>query len=70
MRAAGRRSHPAARESDCCSFFAFTFTFTFAEDEDEDEEGLVLDVRVPAAHSSVLDGLAARAIESSPRAAS
>ena len=42
-----------ARESSCCSFFAFDLTAT--------DDGLVLDVRVPAARVAVLDGLARRA---------
>jgi hypothetical protein len=42
-----------ARESSCCSFFGFQLTAT--------EDGLVLDVRVPAARVAVLDGLARRA---------
>ncbi len=43
----------AARESVCCSFFAFDFTRTGDE--------LILDVTVPPAHVEVLDGLSARA---------
>jgi hypothetical protein len=42
-----------ARESSCCSFFDFRLSAT--------EDGLVLDVRVPAARVAVLDGLARRA---------
>jgi hypothetical protein len=42
-----------ARESACCSFFAFAFTRTGDE--------LMLDVTVPPAHVQVLDGLLARA---------
>jgi hypothetical protein len=42
-----------ARESACCSFFDFEITAT--------AEGLMLDVRVPAARGEVLDGLARRA---------
>ncbi|MEV8638002.1 hypothetical protein AB0395_40760 [Streptosporangium sp. NPDC051023] len=42
-----------ARESGCCSFFAFTFT--------PGDEGLTLNVEVPAVHIRVLDGLAAQA---------
>ncbi|MFD1930791.1 MULTISPECIES: hypothetical protein [Nonomuraea] len=51
-----------ARETACCSFFAFAFT--------SGDEELVLDVEVPAVHARVLDGLAARALEAAPRAAS
>ncbi|MEH1054529.1 hypothetical protein V6U89_04865 [Micromonospora sp. CPCC 206171] len=40
-----------ARESSCCSFFAF----------DISPDSLTLDVRVPAAHVDVLDALAERA---------
>jgi hypothetical protein len=39
-----------ARESSCCAFFDFEITTT--------KDGLVLDVRVPAARVEVLDGLA------------
>jgi hypothetical protein len=43
-----------ARETDCCSFFGFTFTPGL--------DGEVhLQVTVPAAHTDVLDALAARA---------
>jgi hypothetical protein len=42
-----------ARESACCSFFAFEITRT--------KDGPVLDVRVPVARVAVLDGLARRA---------
>jgi hypothetical protein len=42
-----------ARESSCCTFFDFELTAT--------RDGLVLDVRVPAARVAVLDGLARRA---------
>jgi hypothetical protein len=42
-----------ARESQCCSFFAFTFN--------PPDKALRLDVEVPAAHVKVLDALAARA---------
>jgi hypothetical protein len=38
-----------AREAECCSFFDFDLA--------PDGPGLVLDVRVPAAHADVLDGL-------------
>ncbi|WP_433282583.1 hypothetical protein [Micromonospora sp. CA-244673] len=43
----------AARESSCCSFFAFDIARSGAE-------LLTLDVRVPAAHVGVLDALAER----------
>ncbi|MEV4199924.1 hypothetical protein [Micromonospora globbae] len=43
-----------ARESSCCSFFAFEISRS-------GPDALVLDVRVPAAHVDVLDGLAGRA---------
>ncbi|MGC4787447.1 hypothetical protein ACLQ22_06335 [Micromonospora sp. DT178] len=43
-----------ARESACCSFFAFDLSRT-------DPDALTLDIRVPAAHVDVLDGLADRA---------
>jgi len=39
-----------ARESECCSFFAFTFG--------ADDGGVRLDVEVPDRHVDVLDGLA------------
>jgi hypothetical protein len=41
-----------ARESDCCSFFDFRFTPA--------DDRLLLDVRVPASRTDVLDGLARR----------
>lgn len=50
-----------ARESSCCSFFDFEITATI--------DGLVLDVRVPAARVAVLDGLARRADGASKRLA-
>ncbi|SCL60192.1 hypothetical protein [Micromonospora chersina] len=43
-----------ARESSCCSFFAFAVSRS-------GPDALTLDVRVPAAHIHVLDGLADRA---------
>ncbi|WP_262286544.1 hypothetical protein [Micromonospora sp. MA102] len=43
-----------ARESSCCSFFAFDIAR-------HGPDLLTLDVRVPAAHVDVLDALAARA---------
>lgn len=42
-----------ARESECCSFFAFTFT--------QAGDTLSLDLRVPATQVEVLDAVAARA---------
>lgn len=44
-----------ARESDCCSFFTFDVSAT--------DDAVVLDVRVPAGHEEVLDGLTDRATE-------
>lgn len=44
-----------ARESSCCSFFAFAISRS-------GPDALTLDVRVPAAHVDVLDGLASRAV--------
>ena len=43
-----------ARESSCCSFFAFALSRS-------GPDALTLDVRVPAAHVDVLDGLTDRA---------
>ena len=43
----------AARETRCCSFFAFTFA--------SEGQTLQMDVRVPAVQTDVLDALAARA---------
>ena len=43
----------AARETQCCSFFAFTFA--------SEGETLQMDVRVRAVQTEVLDALAARA---------
>ncbi|MET8046835.1 hypothetical protein ABZU75_04475 [Streptosporangium sp. NPDC005286] len=51
-----------ARETGCCSFFAFALT--------PGGDGLALDIEVPAVHAKVLDGLAVRAIKMAPRAAS
>jgi hypothetical protein len=51
-----------ARESSCCSFFDFRLTAA--------TDGLVLDVRVPAARVAVLNGLARRAEDARPRRAS
>lgn len=47
----------AARETECCSFFAFTL------DGDGDDDALVLAISVPAARSAILHALAARAAE-------
>ncbi|MGW4295257.1 hypothetical protein ACWEH1_19685 [Micromonospora chersina] len=44
-----------ARESSCCSFFAFDISRS-------SPDSLTLDVRVPAAHVDVLDGLTDRAV--------
>ncbi|KAB1162001.1 hypothetical protein F6X68_01665 [Micromonospora sp. AMSO12t] len=44
-----------ARESSCCSFFAFDLSRS-------GPDALALDVRVPAAHVDVLDALADRAV--------
>lgn len=49
-----------ARESSCCSFFAFEISTT--------PDGLVLDVRVPAARVGVLDGIARQAVAAAARA--
>ncbi|MEH1101320.1 hypothetical protein [Micromonospora sp. CPCC 205561] len=43
-----------ARESSCCSFFAFELSRS-------GPDALTLDIRVPAAHVGVLDGLAEQA---------
>lgn len=52
----------AARETDCCSFFAFTIT--------PGTDGVViLDIAVPAAHTAVLDGLSDLATTAAPAAA-
>jgi hypothetical protein len=48
----------AAREFECCSFFAFTIT----PEPAVDGEAMVLDIQVPAAHADVLGVLAQRAI--------
>lgn len=47
----------AARETGCCSFFAFTTTGEPAADG----EAVVLDIEVPAAHANVLASLTQRA---------
>jgi hypothetical protein len=47
-----------ARESACCSFFAFTFAPA--------DGGLQLDVDVPASQVAVLDALATRAAAGTP----
>ncbi|MFI6604458.1 hypothetical protein ACIBHX_50225 [Nonomuraea sp. NPDC050536] len=52
----------AARETSCCSFFAFSLT--------PSDTRLVVDVEVPSAHARVLDGLQARAVEAAPQVAS
>ncbi|MFI7213479.1 hypothetical protein [Micromonospora maritima] len=44
-----------ARESACCAFFTFDLART-------DDGALTLDIRVPTAHTDVLDALAARAV--------
>jgi hypothetical protein len=46
-----------ARETECCSFFAFTVTPEAAGDG----EALWLDIAVPAQYTDVLDSLAQRA---------
>ncbi len=48
-----------ARETECCSFFAFTLS--------PHPDGLQLDVRVPVTYVEVLDGLAERAAEGMTR---
>ncbi len=45
----------AARESSCCSFFAFDISRS-------GPDALTMDVRVPATHVDVLDGLAHRVL--------
>lgn len=45
----------AARENECCSFFAFTVT-------SEAPGRVAFDIEVPAAHADVLDALADRAV--------
>jgi hypothetical protein len=54
--AEARARELTARETDCCSFFAFTFT-------PAGDEHVAVDVSVPTAHVPVLDALAARAQE-------
>jgi hypothetical protein len=46
-----------ARETECCSFFAFTTT----PEPADDGEAVTLDIEVPAAHADVLASLAERA---------
>jgi hypothetical protein len=46
-----------ARETECCSFFAFTV----ATEPAPDGEVVILDVEVPASHADVLASLAQRA---------
>lgn len=50
---AARTRELLARESRCCTFFTFDVTAT--------DGVLLVDVRVPAAHTAVLDGLERRA---------
>ena len=50
-----------ARETECCSFFRFTIT--------ELADRILLDVAVPAAHRTVLDGLARHAASAAGLAA-
>ncbi|MEV0589266.1 hypothetical protein [Nonomuraea sp. NPDC050310] len=50
---AARAAELAARESGCCSFFAFTLAIA--------DGGLVLEVAVPGEYVEVLDALQARA---------
>jgi hypothetical protein len=47
-----------ARESECCSFFAFTVT---GQPATENTETVTLDVEVPARYADVLASLAGRA---------
>jgi hypothetical protein len=54
---AGRTAELVAAETECCSFFTFTLTATAGS--------LTLDIRVPAALTDVLDGLAERAASGS-----
>jgi len=58
--AEARARELTARESDCCSFFAFTFT-------PAGDEHVTVEVSVPTAHVPVLDALAARAQKKIPR---
>jgi hypothetical protein len=51
---AGTAATLAARETECCSFFAFTLTLTAGQ--------LTLGVSVGESHIEVLDALAARAV--------
>ncbi|GAB3136620.1 hypothetical protein [Microbispora hainanensis] len=53
---AARAAELTARETGCCSFFAFTLTIA--------DGGLTLEVAVPPAHAEVLDALQARAAAS------
>lgn len=57
---AARAADLAARESACCSFFAFTLTIA--------EGKTILEIATPAAYARVLDALVARVehLESSP----
>jgi hypothetical protein len=58
---AGRTAELVAAETECCSFFTFTLTAAAGS--------LILDVRVPAAQSAVLDTLAERAERAAVRPA-
>ncbi|WP_433205499.1 hypothetical protein ACQP1G_18115 [Nocardia sp. CA-107356] len=55
--------HLAARETSCCTFFAFTFT-------PAQPGTVVMNIEVPPAHIAVLDGLAAQAAAAQPTASS
>jgi hypothetical protein len=55
-----------ARETECCSFFAFTITPRQAADG----EAAILDIEVSAAHADVLASLAERASTVSAEATS
>jgi hypothetical protein len=55
---AGRTAELVAAETECCSFFTFTLTAAAGS--------LVLDIRVPAAQTAVLDALAERAAAGAP----
>ncbi|MFF0311909.1 hypothetical protein ACFYSC_31105 [Streptosporangium sp. NPDC004379] len=55
---AARAAELAARESGCCSFFAFAVTVADGD--------LALEVTVPARHAEVLDALQARAAAVAP----
>jgi hypothetical protein len=53
-----------ARETECCSFFAFTIT----PEPAGEGEAMVLDIEVPAGYADVLGSLAGRASTVSARA--